>query len=163
MKKPKMRKRTATPRLRAGIYTAYDVMKEVLRLGREEKRRIDMGWWVDMYRGKVPPDGARHEHAPACGTVACLGGWGNIITGNYPRYEYGHRLLDALFGEMDYDVRVREELDALFGSGNLPATEALKQLAVILKDHKPELQEHRVRVFGAKSGRLPLYLGKEAA
>ena len=66
--------RTALPRLRRRV-TAYTFLAKVLpKVILAEPRRMRMGiWqlqaWKDM------------DNRPACGTVGCIGGWTEIMTG----------------------------------------------------------------------------------
>ena len=59
--------------------TTYDeLLADVEQRILEDPTRLDMRWWVLLKDGKRPEFTPRGMHAiskPACGTVACLGGW----------------------------------------------------------------------------------------
>ena len=64
--------------------TYDDLLADVAARIEEEPARLDMRWWVLLKDGKRPPGTPESICAiskPACGTVACLGGWMDLRSG----------------------------------------------------------------------------------
>lgn len=72
-----------TPRIRRRTVTAAALLREVRRLILEEPGRLDMGSWVRALEGQTHGNDIglhyAHRKKPACGTVACLAGWGATV------------------------------------------------------------------------------------
>ena len=64
--------------------TYDDLLADVAARIAEEPARLDMRWWVLMKDGSrwVAPRGLYTISTPACGTVACVGGWMDIRLGS---------------------------------------------------------------------------------
>lgn len=73
---------TQLPRITSETITVQALLTEIRRLILEEPKRLSMSAWVSMFQGEtVNAYGASKLKAglPACGTVACLAGWGAVL------------------------------------------------------------------------------------
>lgn len=61
---------------------AYELLDEIKALALEEPKRIDMNNWR-LSDGDVFPALTRRGY-PACGTVGCIGGWVEVLSGCRP-------------------------------------------------------------------------------
>lgn len=71
-----MAKTKRLPKLTAKRLTAYTFARAMIRCVLEEPKRLEM-WHYDQRRRPKSEDG------PACGTTACLAGWGQILATGY--------------------------------------------------------------------------------
>ncbi len=154
MKKQKL---APTPVLRAGTYTAYAVLEHVYRLVKAEPKRLNMQNWLSMLKGEQKDKAIPLAAQPACGTVACLAGWINVVTknqGNYTATAALDRLgLDAMQDHWTRDPTVRRELNELFWSTRLRKTQVLSRLKTIMATFKEDLLASTVQVPSAKEVR----------
>lgn len=116
-------------KLKAGRYTAKQVLESVIQTIEEEPKRLHMRAWLGMVKGKfressdfyLPP-----PEQPSCGTAACVGGWIGLRTRD--QHFDGEKALKVLGLPLapTYDPNEREgvseqivasyELDQLFGN-----------------------------------------------
>lgn len=78
-----MKKRTAGEsgfKLRAGVYTAEQVINHAIKQIEEEPKRLRMASWVSAVCGRIVDEDAVNS-LPACGTAACAGGWIGLALG----------------------------------------------------------------------------------
>lgn len=61
--------------LTPGSYTLYTVLGKVIAHVQAEPKRLNMRSWVEAFQSQ-----SATEWGPACGTVACMAGWGAILT-----------------------------------------------------------------------------------
>ena len=66
---------------------AYDLLDDVKALALEEPKRIAMGWWLvqNGYSSDALLVRVLKGGFPECGTVGCVGGWVEVLTGNNVR------------------------------------------------------------------------------
>lgn len=74
------KKLTPTPRITKAVVTGRELLTAIKKAVLDEPARADLGWWVTSFRG----DARYREEVstapePACGTVACLAGWGAVL------------------------------------------------------------------------------------
>lgn len=68
----------------------------------QEPRRLDM----NVIRHFVDPKGKEN---PPCGTVGCIAGWANVLSGNYEKFDYYIGLSEAA-STLGLDLGQRERL-----------------------------------------------------
>lgn len=69
--------KNAMPVLPKSVKTAYGLLSFIAKITAEEPKRMHMGEW----RVTQPNWSANHIKFPACGTVGCIGGWTEILSG----------------------------------------------------------------------------------
>lgn len=69
-----------TPVLPPGTYSAHRVLREVICAIEVDERRLDMGRWVTLLKGRRMGEHSHYISTPPCGTVACVSGWIGVIT-----------------------------------------------------------------------------------
>lgn len=65
-----------TPRITKAVITGKELLMAIREAVLTEPKRADLSWWVKALDGDsvvVIPE------MPACGTVACLAGWGAVL------------------------------------------------------------------------------------
>lgn len=154
------RRLTATPFMRLGTHSAYAVLTWVRTQVKKEPKRLNMERWVTLFRGvdsvqdcqcdgcKTAREKVMAMEGPACGTVACLGGWINIGTRN-GNSEYNARGTDALrkLGiDRDTNSMLHTDLSTLFGRTHLRVDDVIDQLDKILDTYATELKALKVEV-----------------
>jgi hypothetical protein len=75
-----MRKKTyaPVPRIAAKTITVGKLLKKIRKLILEEPKRLDMRDWVKALSGNKDV-WTKPSALPACGTVACMAGWGAVL------------------------------------------------------------------------------------
>jgi hypothetical protein len=156
MVKRKTQRRTVTPVLRRGTYTADHVIDKLIDAIKQEPGRLRMRWWISFLRGKnlgalFPP----RFNIPACGTVACAAGWINIITRNMDSGRDGTSALNKLLGRGLWDEELqdysdatafRSEMYSLFMQINWRAPRVIKELRLIQMRYSKLLKSRKVVV-----------------
>jgi len=78
--------------------TVYGLLSEVIRLTDQEPKRMRMELWLDRWAAEHS-DGYSNR-VPACGTVGCIGGWMQALTGISSSLSWGHPSQFGLTDEM---------------------------------------------------------------
>ena len=83
--------------------TAYGLLTEIAALAIAEPKRIAMSTWrqtassgVMVLTHTVFPNAPRAVTMPACGTVGCIGGWFQTLSGRSPYEVIGDTLQEEL-------------------------------------------------------------------
>lgn len=149
----RVKKLAPTPRMRRGTYTADQVLAWTERRIAEEPKRLDMGEWIKVFRGKdvlFNLFSVRPADLPACGTVACEAGWINIGTRNYDanRENFGSRAALTKLGLIKHGdpTPAGDALAGLFLNTRLTPEEVIAEVQRIRKEYKRELTRSKVVV-----------------
>jgi hypothetical protein len=140
----KTRRLAPLPLMRNGKYTAKQVLEFVLRLVKEEPKRLNMSDWTLMFKDRVKDP--RVKEAPACGTVACLAGWVTIATTGEEAYGSERPLRILGLGDIKQHWLIRSDLETLFFSNLLPRRSAIKRFRELIQKHATELDGIQVEV-----------------
>lgn len=69
-----------TPRITTPTVTVGELLNRVKDIILEEPRRLNMDDWIIAFQHTGWHDsGVNFEHAPACGTIACVAGWVHVL------------------------------------------------------------------------------------
>lgn len=148
-----------TPRLDPGTYSGTEVLLKVLEVVREVPERLQMSQWLWMLKGHSQYE-FFPERIPACGTVACLSGWIQMVTGringndkglvlylNVPTWAKSFSTLGLstdLYGQSTTSLAY--ELYNLFHRQSLTSDQAADKLEALIGRHRIELDDIRVVV-----------------
>jgi hypothetical protein len=149
-----------TPMMRPGKYTADQVIDFVANVIAREPKRLKMNHWVTYFKGRLLRNTRIAKAAqPACGTVACVGGWigiavtGREVSGAYPILQ--------LLGLADwtkspfYEARLNykpefateaAELEAIFMRVKANKAHVVNLLGDYVRRHRPTLKTITVMV-----------------
>lgn len=68
-----------TPRIRAKTITAANLLRRIKKEVLAEPKRADLRMWITTLQGQDSGWKDALTPEPACGTVACLAGWGAVL------------------------------------------------------------------------------------
>jgi hypothetical protein len=139
------------PVLKPGIYSADMVLAALIALIREDQRRLYMGDWITLYKGRK--EGSYYadrvlDHdklMPPCGTVACAAGHLAILTRTVGETMKGcsmgtHALNLNAYSGLEGVSELRVALYSLFQSGSAKPREVLSRLREIRNLHSKVLK-----------------------
>lgn len=157
-----MRKRfwESSFKLKAGEYTAKEVLESVIKTVEEEPKRLVMKSWLSALRGRIRKGVVLKPTAlPECGTAACLGGWIGLKTGNYVDgsddalnalgfTRFGGPLCSCSLckGKNTPEVNLHSELSQLFMRTSWSAADVLPRLKAIVENYSGPLSRKKIRV-----------------
>lgn len=152
----KRRRREPTPLLAPGLHSSYAVLKEVLGIIKDEPKRLNMSDWIFMVEGEptamaLCPIAKKDQ--PACGTVACVAGWINVITGKYGQdgsYSANGALTTLGLDQEVFDYtspiyHARRALERVFYMENTHR-KVLTAIRKVMREHKEVLMNHTVEI-----------------
>lgn len=165
-----MKKKTVTPRIRKKVITGRELLMAIRQAVLDEPLRANLGWWISALDGKRDQDDYDTEATtlPACGTVACLAGWGAVLlrpdhvsarklSSNaedvltallaYGRDDFNYEAVGGLFN----GTPMLDETHATFGRPGTRqhARTIAKRITRYLKDH-PQVAKRRIVVKDAQ-------------
>ncbi len=73
----KRKKLAPLPRVTSKTITGGALLRKIKRLILAKPKRLDMGDWIKAFHGEILNTDV--HQVPACGTVACVAGWGAIL------------------------------------------------------------------------------------
>jgi hypothetical protein len=149
-----------TPMMRPGRYTVDQVIDFVTRVIDREPKRLKMNNWVTYFKGRLlRPTRITKASQPACGTVACVGGWigiavtGREVSGAYPILQLLGLVewTEPKYGiaRLDYTpafANEAAELEAIFMRVKSKKTVVVKLLRDYVGRHRPTLKKLTVTV-----------------
>lgn len=137
-KKPRL---APLPILRAGTYTAEQVLRHVAKLIEAEPKRLEMRTWCSLFKGVHLEDESFNVPLPACGTAACAGGWINLVTRTSTDGYYDIVGSAALRVLGLSDVGVGRQLDVLFSEVYAKPPYVITRLREICTTYAADLQQ----------------------
>jgi hypothetical protein len=143
----------AYPRMSPGKYTSYDVLSFVSKILKEDLNRLRMEDWISAWNGEIITDllvgGKDTITIPECGTVACIGGWINLVATSTPSNLSGYAAI-FLLGLDEYSsisiLTAKRALISLMTSSDLSREKALEGLDQFLIDYEAILKSITVIV-----------------
>lgn len=67
------------PRVTSRTITVRLLLLKIKRLILDEPERLNMDMWLQRFNGNLTSMGDSATASPACGTVACMAGWGAVL------------------------------------------------------------------------------------
>lgn len=166
-----MKRQVSIPRVTSKTITVRSLFKKIQRLILDEPKRLNMGNWVTAFQGRHTSTYGQSHPMPACGTVACMAGWGAVLLrpnrapgshlnavaegamdellGHEDKYGLGvHGLFDSEISE--YDSAPFTDLPYLPEAGTQEHAEAVSVRIDNYMARHPEILNHKIDVSAAR-------------